>query len=120
MWDSQSVKGSVHEGNGYDGGKKVNGRRRHVLVDTLGLLLEVVVTAANVSDQKGLRSLLQRARHELPRLHHLWVDQGYRGVDFIKAMLLAFGVVLDVVTSKGGQKGFCLQARRWVVEMSQP
>jgi putative transposase len=58
--DSQSVKGSVHEGNGYDGGKKVNGRKRHVLVDTLGLLLEVVVTAANGSDQRGLRSLVER------------------------------------------------------------
>ncbi len=118
--DSQSIKGSVHQGNGYDGGKKVNGRKRHLLVDTLGLLLEVVVSAANVSDQQGMRALLRHARHELPRLHHLWVDQSYRGAAFINAMLLAFGVVLEVVSTKERQKGFCLQARRWVAEMSQP
>ena len=56
--DSQAVKGSVHVGNGYDGGKKVNGRKRYLLVDTLGLLLTVVVTKANVSDQAGLKRLL--------------------------------------------------------------
>ena len=53
--DSQSVKGSVHQGNGYDGAKRVNGHKRHELVDSLGLLLEVVVTAADVADRQGLR-----------------------------------------------------------------
>jgi len=116
--DSQSVKGSVHAGNGYDGGKKVNGRRRHVLVDTLGLLLAVVVTPANVSDQRGLRRLLEQVHADLPRLRHLWVDQGYRGVDFLAAILETFLVVVEVVKPPEGKQGFQLQARRKVVERS--
>ena len=113
--DSQSVKaGSLHN-NGYDGAKSVNGRRRHLLVDTLGVVLAVWVTKANIPERKGLSLLLQHHRPLLPRLHHLWLDRGYKGVAFTKRMLLCFGVVLDVV-SRREQKGFGLQARRWVVE----
>jgi putative transposase len=64
---------------GYDGGKKVHGRKRHILVDTEGLILKVMVHSARVPDQDGLRLLLESARAEAPRLSHLWVDAGYRG-----------------------------------------
>ena len=113
--DSQSVKaGSLHN-NGYDGAKSVNGKKRHLLVDTLGLVLNVLVTKAKVPERKGLSLLLQQSRHLLPRLHHLWLDRGYKGVAFTKQILLCFGVVLDIV-SRRSNKGFALQARRWVVE----
>ncbi len=113
--DSQSVKaGSLHN-NGYDGAKSVNGSKRHVLVATLGLVLAVLVTKANIPERQGLSLLLQEHKHLLPRLHHLWLDRGYKGVAFTKHILLCFGVVLDLV-SRREQKGFGLQARRWVVE----
>ena len=98
--DSQSVKaGSLHH-NGYDGVKGVNGRKRHLLVDTLGLVLAVLVRSANVPERRGLTSLLQQVKHLLPRLHHLWLDQGYKGIAFTKKMLLCFGIVLDLVSRR--------------------
>ena len=79
--DSQSAKttGVGGEARGYDGGKKVRGRKRHLLVDTEGLVLEAKVHSAKVPDQDGIGLLLERARERLPRLSHLWVDAGYRG-----------------------------------------
>lgn len=113
--DSQSVKaGSLHS-NGYDGAKSVNGSKRHLLVDTLGLVLTVLVSRASVPERKGLSLLLRRSRHHLPRLHRLWLDRGYKGADFTKQTLLCFGIVLDIVAHRS-EKGFGLQARRWVVE----
>lgn len=109
--DSQSVKAGNLHSNGYDGAKSVNGSKRHLLVDTLGLVLCMLVTKADVPERKGLSLLLQRSRHLLPRLHHLWLDRGYKGVAFAKRTLLCFGVVLDFVTRRE-QQGFGLQARR--------
>jgi putative transposase len=80
--DSQSAKttGVGGEARGYDGGKKVRGRKRHLLVDTEGLVLKAKVHSAKVPDQDGLRLLLQSARTELSRLKHLWLDAaGYEG-----------------------------------------
>ena len=79
--DSQSVKttGVGGEARGFDGGKKVRGRKRHVLVDTEGLVVEARVHSAKVPDQDGIRRLLGPARDRLPRLSHLWVDAGYQG-----------------------------------------
>jgi putative transposase len=84
--DSQSVKTTVVGGvRGYDGGKKVKGRKRHLLVDTEGLVLKAKVKAkvhvANVVDQEGIKELLEHARESFPRLSHLWLDAGYRGED---------------------------------------
>jgi putative transposase len=78
---SQSVKtaGVGGEQRGFDGGKKVRGRKRHLLVDTEGLMVEARVHSAKVPDQDGVRRLLEPARSRLPRLAHLWVDAGYRG-----------------------------------------
>jgi putative transposase len=79
--DSQSVKttGVGGEARGYDGGKKVRGRKRHLLVDTEGLVLKAKVHSAKVPDQDGLKLLLKAARERFLRLSHLWVDAGYQG-----------------------------------------
>src|SRR5918998_1162685 len=81
--DSQSVKSTAVGGEerGYDGGKKVKGRKRHILVDTEGFVLKAYVHSANVLDQVGIKALLRQADEAFPRLSHLWLDAGYRGED---------------------------------------
>ena len=116
--DSQSVKGGVHRGNGYDGGKKVNGRKRHLLVDTLGLLLMVVVTQANVSDQRGLKAILAAIAKGFGRLKVIKADGGYCGESFITWVKQSYGRLLEIVKRPEGVKGFQLLPQRWVVERS--
>jgi putative transposase len=79
--DSQSTKttGVGGEQRGYDGGKKVRGRKRHLLVDTEGLLLKAKVHSAKIRDQDGLRLLLECARMGISSIKHLWLDAGYQG-----------------------------------------
>jgi putative transposase len=81
--DSQSVKttGVGGEERGYDGGKKVKGRKRHLLVDTQGLVLEARIHSANIQDRDGIKLLLEPARTALTRLSHVWLDAGYTGQD---------------------------------------
>jgi putative transposase len=81
--DSQSVKSTAVGGEqrGYDGGKKVKGRKRHLLVDTEGFVLKAKVHSAKVMDHEGIKTLLKDADRAFPRLSHLWVDAGYRGED---------------------------------------
>jgi putative transposase len=82
--DSQSVKTTGVGGGerGYDGGKKVKGRKRHLLVDTQGLVLEAKVHSANIQDRDGVKLLLEPVRSILPeRLSHVWMDAGYTGED---------------------------------------
>ena len=77
--DAQSVKGADTVGRatrGYDGGKKVNGRKRHIVVDTLGLLLVVLVTAASVQDRDGGARVLERLRFRMPSVAVIWADGG--------------------------------------------
>ena len=81
--DSQSVKSTAVGGEerGYEGGKKVKGRKRHLLVDTEGFVLKAKVHSAKVFDHEGIKSLLRKADERFPRLSHLWLDAGYRGED---------------------------------------
>jgi putative transposase len=81
--DSQSVKttGVGGEDRGYDGGKKIKGTKRHLLVDTEGFVLKAKVHSAKVMDYEGIKTLLRKADEQFPRLSHLWLDAGYRGED---------------------------------------
>jgi putative transposase len=115
--DSQSVKTS-EEGageRGFDAGKKVNGRKRHILVDTLGLLLAVKVHAASIQDRDGAKLLFETCRHRLPRLFLIWADGGYRG-KLITWVAINCLWVLEVVKRSDDVTGFQVLPRRWVVE----
>ena len=114
--DSQSVKGTRTSGlRGYDAGQKVKGTKRHLLVDTAGLLLLIVVHAANVQDRDGAKLVLARAREKCPGVRLVWADGGYAGK--LVAWLQQFcGWVLEIVKRSEGAKGWELLPRRWVVE----
>lgn len=117
--DSQSVKTTAVGGErGYDGGKKVTGRKRHVFVDTLGLLLAVSVTAASVDDAAGVpRLFAQVTPVDVPRLAKVWADSKYHNYalkDWMKHQRPTWD--LEVVSRPQGAKGFVLLAKRWVAE----
>jgi transposase len=116
--DSQSVKAADTVGaasRGFDGGKKINGRKRHVAVDALGLLLGVVVTAASTQDRDGACPLLAVLRERFSTLTLVWADGGYAG----RLVSWAAGVLrlaVTVVKRSGDTRGFVVMPRRWVVE----
>jgi putative transposase len=117
--DSQSIKTS--EGGlecGFDAGKKVTGRKRHLLVDTLGLLMRVVVTAGDVQDRDGAKLLLEGLAEQeelIKRLKLIWADGGYRGA-LITWVEEVFGWKSEIVEKQEGQIGFQILPKRWVVE----
>jgi transposase len=117
--DSQSIKVSDQGGiSAYDGNKKIKGRKRHLLVDTLGNLLEVVVTAANFNDREGAKLLLTKVERQMAvRLLKIWADKGYQG-DLELWFAEQWQIQLEIVAAQAGQTGFAVQARRWVVERS--
>ncbi|MFD8708807.1 IS5 family transposase [Kitasatospora sp. NPDC059648] len=116
--DAQSVKGAASvpaTTRGFDGGKKVNGRKRHIVVDTLGLLLTVLVTAASVTDREAGGTLLARLRQRHWRITLVWADGGYTGrlVDFARDVLR---IVLSVIKRNDDVAGFTVLPKRWLVE----
>ena len=118
--DSQSAKttGVGGEARGFDGGKKVRGRKRHILVDTEGLVVEARVHSAKVPDQDGIRRLLEPARLRLPRLTYLWMDAGYRGrgKEWVEE---ALGVEVEIVNRSPKpppEKILRIWAREWFKE----
>lgn len=114
--DSQSVKVSAHAGErGFDGGKKINGKKRHILVDTMGFVLAIVITKASVQDREGARLVLMKLRGFCKKLRCIWVDGGYTG-ELLKWVAKRFRFRLEVVKRPEGSKGFVVVKRRWVVE----
>jgi len=117
--DSQSVKTTQVPGvRGYDAGKKVTGRKRHILVDTLALLLPVVVTSAALSDPAGAKLLFKRLGGACKKLRRIWVDGTYRG-HLLEWVLLHCRFRLQPVLRSDDQQGFVVLPRRWVVEQTQ-
>src|SRR5215212_9921345 len=114
--DSQSVKTTEIEGvRGYDAGKQVKGRKRHLLVDTLGLVMAVVVTAASCSDPAGARLLFRRLGGACKKLRLIWVDGAYRG-QLVEWVVTHCWFYLQPVLRSDSQKGFIVLPRRWIVE----
>ena len=119
--DSQSVKmGTLtNQAVGFDGGKQVKGRKRHLLVDTLGLVLMVVVTAANVSDQAGAKTLFAKLKRQgrwFQRLFLIYSDGAYGGKAFVSWVFDTHRLILEVVLRKDQQRGFQVLPKRWLVE----
>jgi putative transposase len=119
IMDSQSVKIADQGGErGYDAGKKVTGRKRHILVDTLGLILGLFITPADVQDRDGARGLLASVVYTLGRLQVIWADAGYLGelVAWVKHLRPFGGLRLEVVKRPEQRKGFHVVRKRWIVE----
>jgi putative transposase len=118
--DSQTVRSADHPGaRGYDAAKKTKGRKRHLLVDTLGLLLWVCVTPADVSEKAGARRFLSQALQWFGWLRCLWADQGYVGAAFaawVAAHRKTGTLRLEIVPRLQSQRGFQVLAKRWIVE----
>lgn len=116
--DSQSVKADAVVGadsRGFDGGKLVNGRKRHVVVDTLGLLLGVMVTAADNGDRTGAQVLLDRVADAHHRLALVRADGGYTG-SLVERCQAALALVLAIVRRSDDMRGFVVLPKRWIVE----
>jgi transposase len=116
--DSQSVRAAQtvpRASRGYDAGKKVNGRKRHIAVDTLGLLLGVLVTAASVQDRDGARPLLEQLRASCGRIRLVWADGGYAG-KLVDWALDTVKIRMAIVKRSDEATGFVVLPRRWVVE----
>jgi putative transposase len=116
--DSQSVKTTELGGvKGFDGGKKVKGRKRHIWVDSMGLLLAVFVTGADVTDGRAACTLLhERWWEELPRLERVDADNSYREGCLQEQVFAAAPFVLNIVSRPKGSKGYVKLPKRWVVE----
>jgi len=115
--DSQSVKTTEAGGPcGYDAGKKIKGRKRHILTDTDGMLTAVIIHEANIQDRDGAVPLLTSARKAWPWLRHVFADGGYAGSKLEEALAKAGRWTLEIVKRSDTAKGFELLLRRWVVE----
>lgn len=114
--DSQSVKTAKEATEvGIDGGKKVKGHKRHILTDTVGNMLNVVVSAANMYDGEGGQLVIEKILDTFPTIEHIWADGTYRGglIEWVRETL---GATLEIVSRPAGQKGFQVLPKRWVVE----
>ena len=116
--DSQSVKTSAVAGErGYDGAKLVTGRKRHILVDVMGLILVVIVHKASIQERAGAKLLFQRAQRKgFERLGLIWADGGYHGQPMIDWVFALAGWIFEVIKRSDMVKGFEVLPRRWVVE----
>jgi len=115
--DSQSVKTSrfVSSVRGYDGNKKIKGRKRHIVTDTLGLLLTVIVHSADVHDCRAAESVLTKLKSDFFKIVKIFADGGYRG-ELIENIKVKLGYVIEIVLRKDTKNGFVPLPKRWVVE----
>ena len=115
--DTQTVKIApfISEHKGVDGNKKINGRKRHLIVDTCGLIIAVIVHAGNISDTAGAKIIVEKVKNKFPRLTKILADEGYKTsvVEWIK---LNFKWTLEIVQKAEVPKGFLPQKNRWQVE----
>ncbi|WEH43083.1 IS5 family transposase [Streptomyces sp. AM 2-1-1] len=115
--DSQSIKTSTNVpaiGQGIDAGKKIVGRKRSIAIDTVGLLLGVLVTAASVQDSAAGRTLIERVTTEHPTVRKAWVDGGYR--QHLVEHAATLGIDMHIVRRDPTTRGFAVLPRRWTVE----
>lgn len=116
--DAQSIRTADTAGaatTGYDAGKRTKGRKRHAIVDTMGLLLMVTVTAASVQDRVAAIDITRKALRRHRGLRRIWADGGYTG-RFVTWAQNTFSVPVEIVNKLEGQTGFTVLPRRWVVE----
>lgn len=115
--DSQSVKTTESGGIcGYDAGKKIKGRKRHIITDTVGFLLFVLVHTANIQDRDGAPDLIKAIRFQYPWLRHLFADGGYAGTK-LRDALFGYGEwTIEIIKRSDDVSGFAVLPRRWVVE----
>jgi putative transposase len=117
--DSQSVKTPDQAGaSGYDAGKKIKGRKRHLAVDTLGLVLAIMITSAAIQDRAAAKSLIGTLVKWFGRLQIIWADGGYLGalVQWVKQLRPFGGLHLEIVRRCDRAKGFKVLPKRWIVE----
>ncbi|MFD1981368.1 IS5 family transposase [Mesorhizobium newzealandense] len=115
--DSQSVKTTESGGvRGFDAGKKIMGRKRHIVVDTLGLLVGVVVHAADIQDRDGAPAVLKSILKRWPWLRHVFADGGYAGPKLRGALQKIGKFTMEIIKRSDSAKGFEILPRRWVVE----
>ena len=115
--DSQSVKTTESGGpRGYDAGKKIKGRKRHILTDTEGNMLGAITHTADVQDRDGAPDVIARTKESFPTLAHLFADGGYAGEKLETALQTMDGPTIEIVKRPNGATGFVVIARRWVVE----
>ncbi|MEO1316746.1 MAG: IS5 family transposase [Pseudomonadota bacterium] len=115
--DSQTVRTTESGGiRGFDAGKKINGRKRHALVDTIGLLFGLVVHAADIQDRDGAPAVLASIRRSCPWLRHVFADGGYAGPKLRSALDRIGKWTVEIVKRSDTAKGFKVLPRRWVVE----
>ena len=115
--DSQSVKTTESGGvRGYDAGKKINGRKRHILTDTLGLMVATVVHSAGIQDRDAAPGVMKQIRRSYPWLRHVFADGGYAGPKLRKALAGMGKWNIDIVKRSDTAQGFEVLPRRWVVE----
>ena len=115
--DSQSVKTSENGGvSGFDAGKRIKGRKRHIMTDTCGHLIALRVHGANIQDRDGAPDVFCRLKREAPKLRHVFADAGYAGPKLRDALIGIGRWVIQIVRRSDTAKGFELLPRRWVVE----
>jgi len=117
--DSQSVKTTESGGiSGYDAGKKIKGRKRHIITDTVGLLIAVIVHSAGIQDPGGAPGVLAAIRKSHPWLRHVFADGGYAGPKLERALTKLGDWTIKIVKRSDTAPGFEVIPRRWVVERS--